>query len=71
MIVTDFLSPVLTGINRGVIVGDIAANSVGFDDIRSIASYSWSTISRATSIDYELCCMLMSNLKALNRLVNE
>lgn len=71
MIVTDFLSPVLTGINRGAIIGNIAANSIGFDDIRSIASYSWSTISRATSIDYELCRMLMSNLKALNRLVNE
>ena len=65
------ISPVLTGINRGLIVGGIAANSFGFHDIRSIASYSWSTISRATSIDYELCRMLMSNLKALNRLVNE
>ena len=42
-----------------------------FHDLRAVASYSWSTISRATSIDYELCRMLMSNLKALNRLVNE
>ncbi len=65
------ISPVLTGINRGLVAANIAANSAGFDSIRSIASYSWSTISRATSIDYELCRMLMSNLKALNRLVNE
>ena len=65
------ISPVLTGINRGIVFGNIAANGIGFDDIRSIASYSWSAISRATSIDYELCRMLMSNLKALNRLVNE
>ena len=41
-----------------------------FHDLRAVASYSWSTISRATSIDYELCRMLMSNLKALNRLAD-
>ena len=58
-------------IGSGIVVGSAVANNIRFDDIRSIASYSWSTISRATSIDYELCRMLMSNLKALNRLVNE
>ena len=64
------LGSIATGIGRGLVAGNVITHNIAFADIRSIASYSWSTISRATSIDYELCRMLMSNLKALNRLAD-
>jgi hypothetical protein len=59
------------GSGLGLTIGGALVGSWLFSDVRTIAGFSWNTISRATSIDYELCRMLMSNLKALNRLTNE
>lgn len=56
-------SPIVGAVYSGI--GYAAAADV-YGDVRIIASYSWSAISRACDVDYALCKMLIDNLDEIS-----
>ena len=66
---TGFTAGKLSAILSGPNLVTTSLSGYGFKSLRSIANYSWGTISRATGIDGTVSKMLIANLKTLARVV--